>query len=127
MLLCGSSLTVSEVDETPITTLSLVTPFMSVHDESVTESTTVHKSAPAFCPEYAPETMLPRTSAKKRKQRGSKQSVTEWHLTLVPIVSNQSVPVTESSNKSTTASEFHLDSLAKMAIAHEARVRWLPL
>ncbi len=127
MLLYGSSLTVGEVDETPITSLSIATPFMSVL-ESVPESTTVHKFAPAFCPEYAAETMLPRTSAKRRKQRRSKQSVSapaclpesvsERAPTPVPIVSNQFVP--ESSNETTPASEFHPDSLAKMAVTPEA-------
>ncbi len=106
MLLCGTSLTVGEVDETPITTLSRATLFMSVL-ESVPGSTTVHKSAPAFCPEYVPETMIPRTLAKRRKQRRSKQSVSapaclpESVHEQVPIVSNRFVP--ESSNESTLA------------------------
>lgn len=46
MLLGGSSLTISEVDETTITTQSLVTPFTSVH-ESVPKFTTAYKYAPA--------------------------------------------------------------------------------
>lgn len=96
MLLSGSSLTVGEMDESPITTLSLATPFLSVH-ESVPESTTVHKSASASLSE----------------------SVPERPPTPVPVVSNQSVLVPESSYESVPASVFHPDSLTKMAATPE--------
>lgn len=48
------------------------------------------------------------------------ESVPELPPTPVPVVSNQSILVPESSDKSTPASEFHLDSLAKMTVAPEA-------
>lgn len=128
MLQCGSSLTVGEVDEPAITTLSLTTPLASVH-ESVSASTPVRKSSPAFSPEYAHETLLPMTSAKGKKQSGNKhsisapvcplESVPECSPTPVPEASNQSVPVPEPSNEVAPASVSHLDSLAKMAVTPE--------